>query len=88
MKGIKSHIQHALTCILYCAVYSSNPSIKRGEGQPGQNKSFEMTLYRRRINTEERAKVVAAVWGTELIQFLARLDILYKYKLMMNSSFL
>ena len=26
---------------------------------------------RRRIKTEEQAKVVAAVWGTELIQFLA-----------------
>ena len=27
--------------------------------------------YRRRINTEEKAKVVAAVWGTEFIQCLA-----------------
>ena len=27
--------------------------------------------HRRRINTEEKAKVVAAVWGTEFIQFLA-----------------
>ena len=26
---------------------------------------------RRRINTDEKAKLVAAVWGTEFIQFLA-----------------
>ena len=31
--------------------------------------------YRRRINTERKAKVVAAVWGTEFIQFLAALAI-------------
>ena len=30
-------------------------------------------MHRRRINTEEKAKVVAAVWGTEFIQFLAAL---------------
>ena len=29
--------------------------------------------HRRRINTEEKAKVVAAVWGTEFIKFLAAL---------------
>ena len=27
--------------------------------------------HRTRINTEEKAKVLAAVWGTELIHFLA-----------------
>ena len=33
--------------------------------------------YRRRVYyTEEKAKVVAAVWGTELIKFLALLAIL------------
>ena len=31
--------------------------------------------HRRRINTEEKAKVVAAVWGTEMIKFLAALQI-------------
>ena len=31
--------------------------------------------HRRRIKTEKKAKVVAAVWGTEFIQFLAALDI-------------
>ena len=32
--------------------------------------------HRRKINTEKKAKVVAADWGTELIQFLAALAIL------------
>ena len=31
-----------------------------------------------RTNTEEKAKVVAAVWGTEFIQFLAVLAVLHK----------
>ena len=32
---------------------------------------------RRRINTEDKAKVVAAVWGTELIHLLAALAVLH-----------
>ena len=41
---------------------------------------------RRRIKTEEMAKVVAAVWGTELIQFLASLAISHQddFKKRMN----
>ena len=34
--------------------------------------------HRRRIYTEEKAKVVAAVWRTELIQFLAVLAFLHQ----------
>ena len=34
------------------------------------------TFHRKRIYTEEKAKVVAAVWGTELIHFLAAQQIL------------
>ena len=34
---------------------------------------FVASVHRRRINTEEKAKVVAAAWGTEFIQFLAAL---------------
>ena len=34
--------------------------------------------HRRRIKTEEKAKVVAAAWGAKLIQFLAALAILYQ----------
>ena len=36
---------------------------------------------RRRIYTEEKAKVVAAVWGSELIQLLAAQAILHQYVL-------
>ena len=32
---------------------------------------FIASGHRRRIQTEEKAKVVAAVWGTAIIQFLA-----------------
>ena len=38
-------------------------------------------LHRRRIYTEEKAKVVAASWATELLQFLAALAILHPDKL-------
>ena len=34
--------------------------------------------HRRRINTEEEAKVVTAVWGTEFNQFLIALSILHQ----------
>ena len=34
--------------------------------------------HRRRIKTEEKAKVGASVWGKESIQFLAVLAILHK----------
>ena len=33
-------------------------------------------FHRRIVNTEEKAKVVAAVWGKEVIHFLAALAIL------------
>ena len=36
-----------------------------------------MYTHRRRISTEEKAKVVAASWGTELLPFLAALAILH-----------
>ena len=48
------------------------------------------TKHRGRINTEEKAKIVAAVWGTEFIQFLAALAILDFRTILknrMNSSF-
>ena len=40
------------------------------------------------INTEEKAKVVASVWGTEFIIFLAALVVLHwdDLKNMMNST--
>ena len=36
---------------------------------------MDYDICRRSIKTEEKAKVVGAVWGTELIQFLAALQI-------------
>ena len=46
-------------------------------------------VHIRRINTEEKAKVIAAVWGAEFIRFLAELAILPRriLKNRMNASF-
>ena len=46
-------------------------------------------IHKRRIKTEEKAKVVASVWGEEFIQFLATLAILPRtiLKNRMNLSF-
>ena len=35
-------------------------------------------FHRRRINTDEKAKVVAAAWGIELIQFIAALAVFHQ----------
>ena len=45
-------------------------------------------MHIRRIKTEEKAKVVAAVWGTECILFLAVLAFIHQDDLRkgMNSS--
>ena len=40
-----------------------------------QESTLEGVSHRRRTNTEEKAKVVAAVWGMEIIQFHAELQI-------------
>ena len=48
--------------------------------------SREIWHLRRRIYTEEKAKVVAASWGTELIQFLAALSILNKEIILVQNS--
>ena len=55
----------------------------------GQNLPQVGFGHRRRIYTEEKAKVVAAVWETELLQFLAVLAIFHQddLKNRMNSSF-
>ena len=45
---------------------------------PYATTKMEWQIQRRKIQTEEKAKVVSAVWGTELIQFLATLAILYQ----------
>ena len=47
------------------------------------------SAHRRRIKTEEKAKVTAAVWGTELLHFLAAQAILHQHDLKKwtNSSY-
>ena len=37
----------------------------------------DTVVHRRRIKTEEKAKVVTAVWGTEFILLLATLAVLH-----------
>ena len=45
--------------------------------------------HRRRIELEDKAKVVVSVWGTEFVQFLAALAVLPRstWKNRMNSTF-
>ena len=76
--GLKSHILHKTSISLQ---YSKNSA------RPGG--LMDLCSHRRRIYTEEKAKVVAVVWGTELIQFLAAPAILHQddLKNRTNSSF-
>ena len=58
----------------------------------GQKSNYKYSVYsphRTRIRTEEKAKVVTAIWGTELIKFIAALAILHQddLKMGMNSSY-
>ena len=60
-------------------------------GRPGLHQLFQTKAtnhhnQRRRIKAEEKAKVVASVWGEELIQFLATLAVLPR-TILKNSSF-
>ena len=49
-----------------------------------QKRTFEVInntflyVHRRRLETEAKAKVIASVWGTEFMQFLAALAIVHK----------
>ena len=59
----------------------------RGQAHHACNEFTALKTHRRKINTEEKAKVVAAVWETELIQFfVAALAILQQddFKKRMN----
>ena len=56
----------------------------------GQSQKNSATFnHRRKVNTEEKAKEVAAVWGAEFFQFLAVLAVFLRtiLKKRMNSSF-
>ena len=52
-------------------------------------RTLQAVSHRRRINTEEKAKVVAAIWGTECMQFLVALAVFHQVDLKnrMNLSF-
>ena len=54
------------------------PNFLHPPSPPPFNHYIENVIHKRRIKTEEKAKVVAVVWGTELIQFLVELDILHR----------
>ena len=68
------------------AIFPSSPSLSPGFHRTGKGASLHFALkinikksgYRRRIKQEEKAKVVAAVWRRELINFLAALDIFHQ----------
>ena len=51
--------------------------------------TVENCIHRRRMEREAKAKVVASVWGTEFIQFLAAPAVLPRsiWKKRLNSSF-
>ena len=72
------------TSALLCKMYKDlgDMNMECGHG-------FESLQHRRRLKTEEKAKVLAAVWGEEFIQFLAALAVLSGMILnnRMNSSF-
>ena len=42
-------------------------------GEGADDSECNLSYHRRRINKEEKAKVVPAVWGTEFIQFFVTL---------------
>ena len=52
---------------------SEVPSEQHSQARGGT----DSRVHRRRIRTEEKAKVVAAVWGAEFSQFVAALAILH-----------
>ena len=58
---------------MYCTTFTNTVSISRRYSYPKFH--FLNPRHIRRIYGEEKAKVIAAVWGTELIQFLAALQI-------------
>ena len=60
-------------------------------GEGADDSECNLSYHRRRINKEEKAKVVAAVWGTAFIQFFVTLATVFCTRTVlrkrMNSSF-
>ena len=76
-----------MTCINACAgspspTPTTTPSLRSGtlcaRTQPSTRSAYIQYTHRRRIKTEEKAKVVAAIWGTEFIQLLAALGVFHQ----------
>ena len=75
-----------LNCICYCLClanfiksnHSKHKVYEKSFHKLLQYKNKKQEAQRKRIKTEEKAKVVAAVWRTELIRFLAALDICHQ----------
>ena len=59
---------------IYCNWQLVTPSLAKYRMRQG-------VAHRRRMYTEETAKVVAAAWGTECIQFLATLAVLHQVRM-------
>ena len=64
-----------LTTAVSISVYIILKRWKKLKGSISNNSDF--FRHRRRIKTEEKAKVVASVWGEEFIQFIATLAVLH-----------
>ena len=57
-------------------ISSEFPRLRVSWKAPSFHGSLKAVRDRRRIELEDKAKVVASVWGTEFVQFLAALAVL------------
>ena len=82
-----------LYCIVFIILYIRSTGIEEIPSTAWHTRTWckldEISHHRRRIKTDEKAKVVAVVWGTAFIQFNAALAILHQFDLKkaMNLSF-
>ena len=72
VKPVSCGLSHAEALLTYCL--TAYRQMKHNTSVLGPLVVF----HRRRIYTEEKAKVVAISWGTEMLQFLAALAILHQ----------
>ena len=66
-----------LVCVQYTVGIAIAMLFKKSFESFVESLMDEGCLHRKRIYTEEKAKVVSAVWGTKCIPFLAELAIAY-----------
>ena len=70
---------------VHCYLLIKKNSIMCSMIEQYKNITLEVRKHRRRINTKEKAEVVASVWGEEFIQFLAYCRTILKNRI--NSFF-